>query len=437
MNAAAAGPYQAGLQAFQAGDLQGARSQFARAAQSDANAYQAHYSMGVIEERLGRASAAASEYRAALSIVHNYEPAIYALGVLQAVTGNATEAESFLNRYRSSMPQSAAVLAALAEVKSIEHDSQAAQQLAQEALKKNPDYRPAMLTLARDHYRNRRLDLALYTLTAILEGYGPENPPRDKNNGAAILLRALIYEEQGRRRDALADFRRAVDLRPDLVEARVHLARYMLEAGNAVEAAPILETALRYDVNNLPAHLNLGDAYRLLGRTDDARRNLEWVLQKDSSVAEANYNLGLLYLFSANLPNMTPVAATEKAIAYFQKYKEMRPHARPGAGDDVDELITRAKNKKAVLEAEKNAPPPPPPAPAAAGGNKPAAPPNAPSGSTASFAGASPAPPPGAQPAPSQPPPSQPPPSQARPGAPAPSGGPQPTSPSSRGSFAP
>ena len=90
------------------------------------------------------------------------------------------------------MPKSAAVSAALAEVKSIQGDSAAAQRFAQDALKKNPDYAPAMIALARDHYRARRLDLALYTLRAILDGYGPENPPRDKNNAEAHLLRGLI-----------------------------------------------------------------------------------------------------------------------------------------------------------------------------------------------------------------------------------------------------
>ncbi len=59
------------------------------------------------------------------------------------------------------------------------------QRLAQEALKLNPDYRPAMVIIARDHFRNRRLDLALYALQAILDGFEPvnENPPRDKENG--------------------------------------------------------------------------------------------------------------------------------------------------------------------------------------------------------------------------------------------------------------
>jgi hypothetical protein len=83
-----------------------------------------------------------------------------------------------------------------------------------------------MVTLARDHYRARRLDLALYTLTAILDGYGTENPPRDKNNADAHLLRALILKEQGKRKAAIEELGSVLGCVPDLVEARLHLATY-------------------------------------------------------------------------------------------------------------------------------------------------------------------------------------------------------------------
>jgi len=267
--------YQAGMQAFQAGDLQGAKNQFVAATQADSKAYQAYYSLGVVRERLNETSGALQAYRQATTIVSDYEPAIVAYAVLLARTGKPDEANDFLNARQAQMPKSAAVTAAMAEVKSIQGDSGAAQRLAQEALKKNPDYRPAMITLARDHYRSRRLDLALYALKGILDGYGQENPPRDKNNAEARLLRGLIYKEQGLKAAAIPELQKAIELRPDLVEARVHLANYLLESGNAQDAAVLLEAALKYDANNVLARLNLGDAYRLLGRTADAQRELD------------------------------------------------------------------------------------------------------------------------------------------------------------------
>jgi Tfp pilus assembly protein PilF len=371
MNAAAAQAYQAGMRAFQAGDLAGAKTQFVKATQADPKAFQAFYSLGVVRERLGEQQSALSDYRQATLVVSDYEPAIAAYGILLARLGKPDQGEEFLNTRMAAMPKSAAVVAALAEVKSIQGDSGAAQRLAQEALKKNPDYRPAMVTLARDHYRSRRLDLALYTLKGILDGYGEENPPRDKNNAEAHLIRGLIYKEQGLRGPAIESFTRAIEIRPDLVEARVQLAGYLLESGNATEAKQHLESAVRYDLDNVHAHLHLGDAYRLLGRTADAKRELEWVQRADPRLAQVHYNLGLLYLFSDNVPGVTPTQAADRAIAELEEYKKMRPRVA-GSNDDTDELITRAKTKKAVLEAKEAekaeaaaAPPEATPAPAA------------------------------------------------------------------------
>ena len=383
MNASAAQAYGAGMSAFKIGDLAGARVQFTHATQSDSNAYQAFYSLGVVQERMNEVSNALASYRQATVIVPDYEPAIFAYAVLLARSGKADQASDYLNGRATAMPKSAAVSAALAEVKSIQGDSAGAQKFAQEALKKNPDYAPAMIALARDHYRARRLDLALYTLRAILDGYGPENPPRDKNNAEAHLLRGLIFKEQGNRPAAIDELEKALTLRPDLVEARVQLAAYMLESGNATGAAPLLEGAVRYDSKNVLAHLNLGDAYRLLGKTAEAKRELEWVQKADAQLAQVHYNLGLLYLFSDSVPGTTPVQATDLAISELEQYKKMRPR-QAGSNDDTDELITRAKAKKGMLQAGGDA----------AGGATPAAKPAA-----AAPAAATPAPAASAKPA--------------------------------------
>lgn len=349
MNARAKQAYRAGLRAFAAGDLAGARTQLQSAIAADGNAYQAHYSLGVVEERLGARSKAAAAYRSALGVVPDYERAAAALAILLAREGQHDRAAQDLQARLAKLPESAPLTAALAEVKSMQGESGEAQRLAQEALKKNPDYRPAMVTLARDHWRRRRLDLALYTLRGILDGYGPENPPRDKNNAEARLLRGLIYREKNQRGPAIEELSRAVELRPDLVEAHLQLATYMLEAGNAAGAVPHLEAAVRFDNENVQARLNLGDAYRLLDRTTDARRELEWVAKVAPNRPEVHYNLGLLYLLSKDVPGLDALQAAAKAIEHLERYKE---HGVRGGPDDTDELITRAKTRKALLEAE-------------------------------------------------------------------------------------
>lgn len=362
MREEAKAPYMQALDAFGRGELAQAKQLFLEAIGKDPKAYQAHYSLGVILERLGESEALA-RYRQAFTIVTDYEPAITAYGVLLARKGNATEADQFLTERHAKMPKSAAVAAALAEVKSMQRDTGSAQKLAQEALKANPNYSPAMVTLARDHFRNRRLDLAKYALQAILDGFGPDNPPRDKNNVEARLLRALILKEEGHRAAAIQELEAVLQRRPDMVDAGVQLATYYLESGNAAKAQPLLERALRYNNQNLVAHLNLGDVHRLMGRPADAKREFDWVLAKDSSLIQIHYNLGLLYLFSDSFPGKTPMQQVDAALASLEKYKELRGRSVDPRGGDVDQLIIRAKAKKAMVEAESKAATPAAPAP--------------------------------------------------------------------------
>jgi tetratricopeptide (TPR) repeat protein len=365
MNASASSLYKRALEAFVNGDLPNARSLFQEATRADPRAHQAFYSLGVVQERLRDPGASAS-YRQAFTIVPTYEPAIIAYAMLLARQNQLSEAERVLTEKRGQMPKSAAVTAALAEIKSLQKDTGSAQRIAQEALKINPDYRPAMVTIARDHYRNRRLDLALYALQAILDGFEPvaENPPRDKDNPEALLLRGLIWREQGNRAGAMEQFRKAVTRRPDLVEARVQYATYLLEAGNAEEALPLLEGAVKFDAENLPAHLNLGDAFRLLGRYADAKREFEWVLAHDASLPQVHYDLGLLYLFAPNIPGMTAKQQVSEATRELKKFQELRAK---DSRDDSDELLNRAKLKEGELTAASAAAAPAPSATPAAG----------------------------------------------------------------------
>jgi Tfp pilus assembly protein PilF len=372
MNAAAQSAFARGAQAYGAGDVAGARAAFQEATQSDPRAYQAQYSLGVVLERLGDPRAL-DAYRQAFTIQHDYDPAISAYALYLGSHGKFGDAESFLQGKRAELPNSAGVLAALAEVKSMQRDTASAQQFAQEALKKDSNYRPAMVTIARDHYRNRRLDLALYALQAILDGFGDENPPRDRDNADAHYLRGIILKEEGRRAAAIEELKKAVTIRPDLVAARVDLASYFLEAGNGAEAQPLLDGALRYDPNHIVAHLDLGDCYRLSGRIPEAKAQFDWVLAHDTSLPQVHYDLGLLYLFSPTVPGMDSKRQADEAISEITKYQQMRGKLAAGQSDDSEELLNRAKQKQADLQAQAAAKQPvaAPPAPPAATPAKP------------------------------------------------------------------
>ncbi|MBI4705493.1 MAG: tetratricopeptide repeat protein, partial [Deltaproteobacteria bacterium] len=188
--------YEKAMAAFAAGNIEEAKVLFEKVTRADAKAHQAYYSLGAVQERLGDKGAAGS-YQKAFAIMPDYEPAIVAFGLMLAKQGAIDDADAFLTERRARMAKSANIAAALAEVKSLRKNTAEAQDVAQEALKIDPNCRAAMMVIARDHYRNRRLDLSLYALKAILDGFDEANPPRDKNNAEGHLLRGLIWLEQG------------------------------------------------------------------------------------------------------------------------------------------------------------------------------------------------------------------------------------------------
>jgi tetratricopeptide (TPR) repeat protein len=393
LTGAAKDSYDRGFQAWAAGDLAGAKAAFSDASSKSPRSPGPRYSLGSVLERLGDTQGALDAYRGAYTANGKYEPAIGAYATLLARTGHGPDAEQMLGEKRAQNPDSVKLTAYLAEVKSIEGDSPGCQLLAQQALAKQPDFKDAMVVIARDYYRSHRWDLAKYALQAILDGADDGSiPARDPGNPEALLIRGLIERDMGQRKEAIADFEKAIVKRPDLFEAYISLGEMKLEAGNATEAQGPLEKAVRYAPNIAVAHLDLGDCYRLLGRPGDAKAELDKALTMDSTLAGVHYDLGLLYLFSPTVPGApSPDDQLSRAIQELETFRSMRgAKTLKGPGDDVDELLSTAKRKQGELQVKKQA--------AAAAASASAAPPPAPPGSAAPPASAAPAAPPKAGP---------------------------------------
>ena len=343
--------YEAGWQAWLRGDLATAKSKFTEAQSAAPKSPAPSYSLGVVLEHLGDTSGAQQAYRAAFSNDPTHELSMCAYALSLANNKSPSEADTFLTDKRAKNDKSPRLTTCAADVKSIQNDHATAQTLGQDALRMDPNFKDAMVTLARDHYRARKMDLAKYALQAVLEGFGDATPARDKENAEAHLLRGLIMRESGSRIVALKDFEEATKRRPDLVEALVNLGSMRLEAGNATDAVGPLEQATRFAPNSALAHLNLGDAYRLLQRYADAKNEFDKALSLDSSLAAAHYDLGLMFLTAQNIPGTSADSQVSTAIKELETYKTMRgAKAPPGVNDEIDDLLNRAKAKQAELK---------------------------------------------------------------------------------------
>lgn len=77
---------------------------------------------------------------------------------------------------------------------------------------------------------------------------------------------------QSKPKQALQWYLRALELRPDLVDAHIAAGKALTRLGEPARALAQLQDAVRLDPRNEVAHYRLAQAYRKLGRTRDADR---------------------------------------------------------------------------------------------------------------------------------------------------------------------
>ncbi|HEY8297553.1 MAG TPA: tetratricopeptide repeat protein [Candidatus Baltobacteraceae bacterium] len=129
-----------------------------------------------------------------------------------------------------------------------------------------PPYERAIVALEGGAY-----DDALARFDAILAG--PALPPAE---------RAKVHNKRGialvnlrRRDDALAAFQAALDLQPRYAPALVNVGNLCLEDGDLDDAVSHYQSAILADEQYPVAHLNLGIAFKRLGRTSESVRELK------------------------------------------------------------------------------------------------------------------------------------------------------------------
>ncbi len=93
------------------------------------------------------------------------------------------------------------------------------------------------------------------------------------------------YGRAARYDDAQASLQQAVLLSPNTTGPYILLGKTMLKQGDALGAATYLERAVKMDPANYMSHSMLGQAYRTMGRTEDASRETA-TSQKLQAVSE-------------------------------------------------------------------------------------------------------------------------------------------------------
>jgi hypothetical protein len=94
----------------------------------------------------------------------------------------------------------------------------------------------------------------------------------------------------------------------------------------------------------------------LLGDVGASKKEFDWVVAKDPNLPQVHYGLGLLYLFSENVPGITGTKPQlEAAITELEKFQQLRGKPSSASSDDSDQLIARAKNGLESIKAQEQA----------------------------------------------------------------------------------
>jgi len=125
------------------------------------------------------------------------------------------------------------------------------------------------------HYHLGNAYWSLNMWDAATEQFRAELANDPSNCMAQWKIGNIILEEHGDSAGALAEIQKAPDACPDLMSARVDRARALIKLERHSEAVNDLEAAVKADPAESLTHFLLAQAYRALGRTQEAQAEMK------------------------------------------------------------------------------------------------------------------------------------------------------------------
>jgi tetratricopeptide (TPR) repeat protein len=108
------------------------------------------------------------------------------------------------------------------------------------------------------------------------------------NNNLGALL-----AHQGKLTEAIEQYERALQLKPDFSEAYNNLGNTLADQGKVPEAIQCYKRALELNPSYAEAYYNLGNVLAHQGKLSEAIQHYEWAFQLKPDYAEACYNMGV------------------------------------------------------------------------------------------------------------------------------------------------
>ena len=266
--------------------------------------------------QLNRAEEAKESFRTALRIEPNNAAANYGLGQAALSARSYAEAVEYFEKALAQAPGANRIHYSLAMAyRGLKNDEQAKAHLAQQ-----------------DPVGVRASDPLFDGLQDLIKGE------------RVHLIRGKLALESKRYQEAVSEFRKAVQARPESLPAHLNLGAALTQTGDLKEAAAEFEASLRLDPANIIAHYNLAVLRANENQHEQAIAHLRSVFEVDPNDVSARF------LFAQELLKS---GRWEDALSEFSRVVQANPDNEEALLQQVKLLIRKKQYAQALASLEK------------------------------------------------------------------------------------
>ena len=171
-----------------------------------------HFAAGQLAESRGDFGAAVSQYQAALKVNPQHQPSLYRLAVLYTNQKAYAEAITYWKKYVKATDESAGAYSNLALCEELSGRPEIAEADYRRGVHADPKNEQCRVNYGLMLARHGRISEATVQLQAVLS---PAEIHYDL---------ASVYQAQGRREEAKREYRKSIELNPELNDAKARLA---------------------------------------------------------------------------------------------------------------------------------------------------------------------------------------------------------------------
>jgi tetratricopeptide (TPR) repeat protein len=173
----------------------------------------------------------------------------------------------------------------LGQLYTVKHEPQKAEEQFKTAQAIDPDSEDVVLNLARLYAESGDIDRAAKIIEAV--------PEQDRTSKMEFALGAA-YDQMKRPKDAIAAYKRAIDIEPGDVRTMSALAQALLNDDQLDAALKQYKDVAEADPDDVGTLVHIAEIQRRQGKYEDALVTIRKALKKDPDNLEAGYNQGLL-----------------------------------------------------------------------------------------------------------------------------------------------